>query len=102
MKKYWTWSLLGSLLLVVILSACGATTPTAQSAPDHTNMPGMTTPMTGTTMTTDPMTESLKNLSGKKFEVTFMQEMIVHHQAAIDMAQLVPTHTKRAELNTLA
>ncbi|GLV56820.1 hypothetical protein KDH_36590 [Dictyobacter sp. S3.2.2.5] len=48
------------------------------------------------------MTDSLKGLSGKAFEVKFMQEMIVHHQAAVDMARLVPTHTRRPELNTLA
>lgn len=48
------------------------------------------------------MTSSLQGLSGKDFEIKFMQEMIVHHQSAVQMAQLVPTHTKRAELNTLA
>ncbi|GHO84734.1 hypothetical protein KSZ_27400 [Dictyobacter formicarum] len=64
----------------------------------------MAAPTTAPTMKTgsDPMTDSLKDLTGKAFEVKFMQEMIVHHQAAVDMAKLVPTHTKRPELNTLA
>lgn len=64
----------------------------------------MATPTTASTIGigSDPMTDSLKGLSGKAFEVKFMQEMIVHHQAAVDMAKLVPTHTKRPELNTLA
>jgi uncharacterized protein (DUF305 family) len=65
-------------------------------------MPGMNMGTPTTTPGNDPMTDSLKGLSGKDFEVKFMQEMIVHHQSAIDMAQLVPTHTKRAELITLS
>ncbi len=48
------------------------------------------------------MTDSLKNVSGKDFEIKFMQEMLVHHQSAIDMATLVPKHTQRPELNTLS
>lgn len=51
---------------------------------------------------TDPMTESLRGLSGKDFEISFLQQMIVHHQMAVDMAQLVPTRSKRAEINKLA
>ena len=100
MNIRWTWRLLGSLFLLFLLSACGGTT--TQSAPAHATMSGMSTPTTVATMTTDPMTESLKNLAGKPFEVSFLQEMIVHHQSAVDMAALVPTHTKRAELITLA
>jgi len=50
----------------------------------------------------DPMTDSLKGLSGKDFEIQFMQEMTVHHQSAVEMAQLVPTHTKRPQLITLS
>lgn len=50
----------------------------------------------------DPMTNRLQKLNGKDFEITFMQYMMVHHQAAVQMAQLVPTHTKRPQLQTLA
>ena len=35
-------------------------------------------------------------------DVTFTQNMIPHHQQAIEMAKLVDTHTKRQELRTLA
>jgi uncharacterized protein (DUF305 family) len=35
-------------------------------------------------------------------DVTFTQNMIPHHQQAIEMAELVDTHTTRAELRTLA
>ncbi|HEX2916371.1 MAG TPA: DUF305 domain-containing protein [Chloroflexia bacterium] len=76
--------------------------------PGH-GMPGhdmgtMTTPtvMADTTGGNDPMTNSLKSLSGKDFEIAFMQEMIVHHQSAVDMAKLVAANTKRPELNKMA
>jgi uncharacterized protein (DUF305 family) len=35
-------------------------------------------------------------------DVTFTQNMIPHHQQAIEMAKLVDSHTKRAELRSLA
>ena len=35
-------------------------------------------------------------------DVTFTQNMIPHHQQAIEMAKLVDSHTKRPELRTLA
>jgi uncharacterized protein (DUF305 family) len=35
-------------------------------------------------------------------DITFTQNMIPHHQQAIDMAELVETHTDRAELRKLA
>jgi uncharacterized protein (DUF305 family) len=35
-------------------------------------------------------------------DVTFTQNMIPHHQQAIEMAELVDSHTKRPQLRTLA
>lgn len=49
----------------------------------------------------DPMTESLKPLKGKEFEVMFLKQMIHHHQMAVEMSELAPKNTKRAELNKL-
>jgi len=49
----------------------------------------------------DPMTESLKPLKGKEFEVMFLKQMIHHHQMAVEMAELATKNTKRAELNQL-
>ncbi len=78
-------------------TAAGAV-PTAMGA-----MPGIDQGSGGmATAGNDPMTNSLKGLSGREFEANFMQQMIVHHQSAIDMAKLVPTNTKRPELNKLA
>lgn len=106
MEKFGRWSLLGILLFIFVLTGCGGITATTTTTTSHVDMSDMqggggATPAAGSTMT-DPMTDSLKNLSGKDFEVKFMQEMIAHHQAALDMATLVPTHTQRAELNTLS
>ncbi len=98
MNKRFLFPLLISLFLAFVLAACGSTTSTGSSSGDHNNMPGMST----ATPASDPMTDSLKGLSGKDFEVKFMQDMIAHHQSAIDMAKLVPAHTKRPELNTLS
>ena len=49
----------------------------------------------------DPMTESLKPLKGKEFEVMFLKHMIHHHQMAVEMGELAGKNTKRAELNKM-
>src|SRR5258708_35809042 len=91
----------GPVLLVLVLAARGAQTPTIGTTnANHTgSIPGlnMETP-TASSPTSDPRTDSLKTMSGKEFEIKFMQYMIVHHQFAIQMAQLVATHTNRPEL----
>ncbi|MBA2413902.1 MAG: DUF305 domain-containing protein [Burkholderiaceae bacterium] len=46
----------------------------------------------------DAMTQSLEPLKGKEFEVTFLKDMIHHHQSAVEMAKLIPVNTKRPEL----
>ena len=48
------------------------------------------------------MTSSLKNKTGDDFDKAFLDEMVVHHQGAIDMANLVLTTSKRPELLELA
>jgi uncharacterized protein (DUF305 family) len=103
MQRYRLTALFGGLLL--LLAACGSTTTRASTGSQASSGKPlsdlrMTTP--ATTQGSDPMTNSLKGLSGKTFEITFMQDMIVHHQAAVTMAKLVPTHTTRAELITLS
>jgi len=111
------------VLLTVVLAACGDSTvtspsmgqmemtkPAATVAAGATSKPAATTDASMGSMTTkpagavadnmgsDPMTDSLKGMSGMDFELNFMQMMIVHHQSAIDMAKLIPTNTKRPEL----
>lgn len=82
---------------------------TAATTPTMSGMSGMTPSVTNATTITstmsagqDAMTASLQNLSGKDFEIKFMQEMIAHHQGAVEMAQLVPSHTTRPELIKLS
>lgn len=58
-------------------------------ATDHSNM------------TMDQMTEGLKNLRGDAFDKAFIEMMIVHHQGAVDMAELIPTYAEHAELKKL-
>jgi uncharacterized protein (DUF305 family) len=101
MRKRFFFCLISNLLLVFALVACGS----GSGGANHSTMPGMQqTPPASTqdVNESDPMTESLKTLSGKAFEIKFMQYMIVHHQSAIAMANLVPTHTNRSELKALA
>ncbi len=100
MKKRVFSALFGSLFLALVVAACGGnTTPsTGSSGGNNKMMSGMSTATSGS----NPMTDSLKGLSGKDFEVQFLQEMIAHAQSAVALAQLIPTHTKRAELGTLA
>jgi len=50
----------------------------------------------------DPMNAALQPLKGPEFEQSFLQQMIQHHQSAIDMAKMVKDHTKRTELQQLA
>lgn len=44
----------------------------------------------------------LQGLSGAAFEIAFMQEMIIHHQMAVEMARLAQERATRAELKTMA
>jgi uncharacterized protein (DUF305 family) len=50
----------------------------------------------------DSMTETLRPLKGAEFEQSFLTQMIHHHQEGIEMAKMVPHHTKRAELTDFA
>lgn len=47
-------------------------------------------------------TAKLKTLSGKDFEVAYMQMMIPHHQSAVEMAQMVAGKAVHPELTSLA
>lgn len=53
-------------------------------------------------MSMDDMTADLKNKSGDDFDKAFVAEMIVHHQGAIDMANLAKTNAKHQEIKDLS
>lgn len=50
----------------------------------------------------DAMTSGLKDKTGDAFDKAFLEEMVIHHQGAIDMANLVLQNSKRSELKALA
>jgi len=54
----------------------------------------------GSTM--DDMTAGLEAKQGAEFEQAFIDEMIVHHEGAVAMAQMVLQKSKRPELVQLA
>lgn len=47
------------------------------------------------------MTEQLKNKTGDDFDKAFIEMMISHHEGAVDMAELIPSRAKHAEIKTL-
>ncbi len=59
-----------------------------------------------TSMTMDSMMEamtaSLKGKTGEEFDNAFLEEMIPHHQGAIEMAKMVLVSSKNPELVKLA
>jgi hypothetical protein len=66
--------------------------------PDGTMMSG-----SDMTMAMDGMTDRLEMESrGDSFDKAFLEEMIVHHEGAVDMAELVLEKSDRPELRKLA
>ena len=61
----------------------------------------MMQPMTSTSAHNDQATAQLKDLRGDAFDKAFIEEMIMHHQGAIDMAELIETNAKHDELKQL-
>jgi uncharacterized protein (DUF305 family) len=85
---------LGIALLLIGLGsgyAIGSMRRNEQSAP-VASMPGMMMDMNA----------GLRGKTGDDFDKTFIDEMTIHHQGAIDMANLVLTTSKRPELLELA
>ena len=48
------------------------------------------------------MNAALRGKTGDAFDQAFLAEMIVHHQGAVDMAQLALTNAKHQEIKDLA
>lgn len=48
------------------------------------------------------MSSELEGRSGDDFDIGFMYQMIIHHQGAIDMANLALTNSKNKEIINLA
>ena len=54
------------------------------------------------TQTMDGMTASLTGKTGDAFDKAFVDEMIVHHQGAVDMAHAALTSAKHQEIKDMA
>lgn len=52
--------------------------------------------------TPDAMVQALKATTGSARDEAFLENMIVHHQSAIDMSEVLLESTKRPELQQLA
>ncbi|MCX6788175.1 MAG: DUF305 domain-containing protein [Candidatus Kaiserbacteria bacterium] len=68
-----------------------------------TGRPGTQVPPTVPSMheAMDGMTSSLAGKTGDALDKAFLNEMIVHHEGAIEMAQTLLQSTKRPELQKL-
>jgi uncharacterized protein (DUF305 family) len=53
-------------------------------------------------MSMSDMANSLKSKTGDNFDKTFISEMILHHQGAIEMANLASQNAKHDEIKNLA
>jgi len=91
------------LLVGVLLAVFVATISVNTQNQTMMRMMGMNTSNMGnSSMSMDEMTNELKNKSGDEFDKAFLEQMIIHHQGAIDMANIVLQKSSRPELRKLA
>jgi uncharacterized protein (DUF305 family) len=105
--------LAGSLLTVVVATTAvnanntgmmrmmGMHTSNQTNMTDEDNMHGDSSSM-GMSMSMNDMTANLKGKTGDDFDKVFLSEMIVHHQGAIDMANLAKQNANHNEIKKLA
>ncbi len=68
--------------------------------PDGTFMPN-TAPATDMTHSMDAMMSGLQGKTGDAFDKAFLEEMIIHHEGAVEMAKALLQNTTRPELQKL-
>ena len=115
MRPLRLWPLTASLLLALLLAACGATqtstspTADAMAGMDHSNMPGMSaTTAPGAAPTTDSMSgmagmdHGVVSAEGQPCDAAFIDSMILHHEGAIVMANQALEQAERPEIRELA
>lgn len=92
------------LLVGVLLTVFVATISVNTNNQSMMRIMGMNTnsTMNDSSMSMDDMTNELKNKTGEEFDKAFLVQMIIHHQGAIDMANLVLQKSTRPELRNLA
>jgi len=96
--------LIGAAAFVVGMLASGAIAAYAVNG-NHSSVSSDEKTATSTSasgMSMDEMTTDLKSKTGDAFDKAFISEMIVHHQGAIDMANLALTNANHQEVKDLA
>ncbi|MBY0538840.1 DUF305 domain-containing protein [Patescibacteria group bacterium] len=68
---------------------------------DGTMMPNVATNGASMEHSMDAMMSGLEGKTGDAFDRAFLEEMIVHHEGAVDMAEALLKNTKRPELKKL-
>jgi uncharacterized protein (DUF305 family) len=58
--------------------------------------------VTGSDETMSQMTDQLRNKDSDSYDKAFIENMIMHHQAAVDMAKLSQERAKHAEIKQLS
>lgn len=88
-----------ALVIGLIIGATGTLGITAANKDSKANTTAQI--VTSTTDHNAQATAKLKDLKGDDFDKAFIEEMIMHHQGAIDMAKLAGTNANHAEIKQL-
>jgi uncharacterized protein (DUF305 family) len=92
-----------NIILAVIISLCiGGIIGYALKTDTQSN-PAQDMTMSGHDISgQSSMVSTLEGKNGEALDIAFLEGMIVHHQDAIDMANIISGKTKRPELKQLA
>lgn len=94
--------LLGIMIGAVICTAAGRPQqPGMHRMPDGSMMMNDGTSMDMHSMMMD-MSASLRDKEGAEFDQEFLRQMIVHHEGAVDMAEMVIQKSQQPELRQMA
>ncbi|MEK7100600.1 MAG: DUF305 domain-containing protein [Patescibacteria group bacterium] len=88
------------LASLIVGAGIGYITRGGIDLPNSSGAQGMNSMQHGTT--TDTMVTELSELSGSSRDAEYLESMIVHHQSAVTMSQLLLETTRRPELKQLA
>lgn len=88
------------ILLGWIIWGSGGTKTDHHVMPDGSIMSN--NQMTSMQHSMDSMTESLKGKTGTEFDKEFLEQMIIHHEGAVEMSKMVLTSSQNPELIKLA
>ncbi|MDY0195124.1 MAG: DUF305 domain-containing protein [Sulfurovaceae bacterium] len=109
MKKELLYGIVG-LLIGAVIAIVAATLAVNNNNTSMMKMMGMYTSdndAAGTMMSNEDMSmgqmmAGLQGKTGDNFDKAFLSEMIVHHQGAINMANLAKTNAKHDEIKNMA